>query len=213
MAARGAATVLVRKSFRFTSPIVEGRRTTRSPCNIWETCGGGEGDVAREDVAMTNVVAAVTPANPVPMALPGEELVAQSHDKTLTVTNYRVRYQAGSGGNTRYASIMHDAVSSCSMTSTSQPMLLVLGLIAMGIGLVLMDEEGLLMTLLLVSATFVVMFFATRKAEIVISSNGGERIVFPVSSSRRSELLALLFAVEGAKLVGGRGSIKRVVPS
>ncbi len=60
--------------------------------------------------------------------LPGEHVVTSN--EILTLTNYRVFRDAAATGGSRYVSISLDAISSCGLVTGSQPILLVLGIIA-----------------------------------------------------------------------------------
>jgi hypothetical protein len=132
--------------------------------------------------------------------LPGEHLVTQSHDRLVTVTSHRVLYHTGFSSNSRYTSITLDAVSSCGLTTTSQPLLFVLGILAIIGGLAMINEKGVGPVGLVVGLFLIVLYFVTHSAALLICSNGGERITLPAPGSQRAALLALLSAVDEAKI-------------
>jgi hypothetical protein len=136
--------------------------------------------------------------------LPGEHVLAQSKLGVLTLTNRRVQLQT-SGANTRYVSITHDSISSCGLVTTSQPLLLVLGILAMALGMISMNDKTIGPMALIVGVVMVVLYFLTRTAALLICSNGGERIHLPAQASEREALLALLQAVDCAKLASRQG--------
>jgi hypothetical protein len=138
-------------------------------------------------------------ASDVRTLIQGERLIAQSPDQLLTLTSHRVQYFGGGTGDTRYTSITLDQVASCGLTTTSQPALIILGiLIAMG-GLLSGDESGMAICALL-GMIMVVAFFTGQRAALLICSAGGERISLPASASQRNQLLVLLYAVDEAIL-------------
>jgi hypothetical protein len=137
--------------------------------------------------------------------LPGEHVVAQSRLGVLTLTNRRVQLQT-SGSNTRYVSITHDSISSCGLVTTSQPLLLVMGILAIALGMFTMKNHTVGPIALIVGAIMVLMYFLTRTAALLICSNGGERIHLPAQASEREALLGLLHAVDHAKLASRAGT-------
>jgi hypothetical protein len=137
--------------------------------------------------------------------LAGERILMQSSDRAVSLTNHRVVYQAAAAGSSNFRSITLDAVSSCGLTTTSQPLLLIFGAIAVICGVIvigdkMMRDQSVGVFALFVGVILVVLYFATRKAALVICSNGGERISLAAPASHRDSLLALLHAVDEAKL-------------
>jgi hypothetical protein len=137
--------------------------------------------------------------------LPGEHVLVQSRQGILTLTNRRIQLQT-SGANSRYVSITHDSISSCGLVTTSQPLLLVLGILAVGLGFLTMSDNTVGPMALIFGAILIVVYFLTRTAALLICSNGGERIHLPAQASERDSLLALLHAVDYAKLVSRQGA-------
>jgi hypothetical protein len=138
-------------------------------------------------------------ASDVRTLIPGERLIAQSPDQLVTLTSHRVQYFGGGPGNTRYTSITLDQIASCGFTTTSQPALIILGiLIAIG-GLVTGDEGGMAIGFF-IGLLMIVIFFTSQSAVLLICSAGGERISLPAAASQRNQLLTLLYAVDEAIL-------------
>src|SRR5678816_2456365 len=101
---------------------------------------------------------------------PGEHVMAQSKQGVLTLTNRRVQLQT-SGANTRYVSITHDSISSCGLVTTSQPLLLVLGILGMALGMISMNDHSIGPMALIVGVVMIVFYFLTRTAALLICSN------------------------------------------
>jgi hypothetical protein len=140
--------------------------------------------------------------------LPGERVVATN--EILTLTNYRVFRDAAGGGNSRYVSISLDAIASCGLVTTSQPILLVLGILAGCAGLVLGGDlagPAIIAAIVLVAA-----YFGSRQAVMSICSTGGERIIVPTKPSQRASQRGLLDAIDHAKLAA-LGRIAEAAPS
>lgn len=128
--------------------------------------------------------------------LPGEHVVTSN--EILTLTNYRVFRDASASGSSRYVSISLDAISSCGLVTTSQPLLLVLGIIAtLGAFVVRGEAQG---AALIVGIVLIVLYFATRAAVMAICSTGGERITVPTKPSQYGVQRQLLNAIDHAKL-------------
>ena len=143
------------------------------------------------------------PSQAIGQELPGERLIVQTSDRRITVTNHRVQYAWAGGGNSRYLSITLDSISSCGLTTNSQPLLLVFGILAALVGVLtaVATKEGPVgLTLVAVGAVLVIAFIASRSASLLICSNGGERISLPTDGAHREQLLALLNVIDGAKI-------------
>jgi hypothetical protein len=128
--------------------------------------------------------------------LPGERIVSSTD--LITLTNYRVFRDSGGSGQTRYVSITLDAVSSCGLITSSQPVLLILGLIAVISGIAAPGDAQA--ALIITGAVLIIMYFATLSAVVAICSTGGERITVPAKASQRPLLMTLVNAIDREKL-------------
>jgi hypothetical protein len=175
-----------------------------------ESIGSARNRKGCPSMAMTN--AAAKPhavATPQVALLPGEHVITCSHDRILTLTNQRVQYHGGSGGNTKFTSITLDSVASCGLTTSTQPLLLILGLIIAFGGLLGMSESSEGGTFgLIVGLVFVVIFFVTQSAALLVCSTGGERIMLSATGPQRATLFALIQAIDAAK-IAARGQVPR----
>lgn len=142
-----------------------------------------------------------------PQLLPGEHVV--SGYNLLTLTNYRVFRETTGAGQSKYTSITLDAVSSCGLVTSSQPVLLILGILAAVAGLAIKDDAQVV--LLLAGVLLVIMYFATLTAVLVICSNGGERITVPAKAQQRASLMVFINALDEEKLtaLGRIGTAQR----
>ena len=134
--------------------------------------------------------------------LPGESVVMTSDKEVLTLTNFRVRYDAQDFGASSLIGITLDALASCGLITRSYPVLLILAglalLVAFAGGGGNSERQYLLF---LVTAVLVVAFFLTRRAVISIASNGGQAIVVPAKAMKRAEILKFIEAIEREKLM------------
>lgn len=128
--------------------------------------------------------------------LPGERVV--SSNELLTLTNYRVFRDAGGAGQSRYVSITLDAVSSCGLVTNSQPLLLILGIMAAIVGVAASGDAQA--PLLIAGVVLIVLYFVTLSAVLAICSTGGERITVPAKAGQRALLMTLVNAVDREKL-------------
>lgn len=130
----------------------------------------------------------------------GEEVVVTSGNGVLTVTNYRVKYDASKKGNSKFVSISLESISSCGLVTRSRPVLLVLAAITLILALAQLGSAAGSGLLLVIGLGFLVAFFVTRSSVITVSSNGGEDIVVPAKGMSRDATLFFLEAVMDAKL-------------
>lgn len=130
------------------------------------------------------------------LLLPGERVV--SSNNLLTLTNYRVFRDSTGSGQSRYVSITLDAVSSCGFVTNSQPVLLVLGILAAIGGFAVQGDAQT--ALLIGGLVLIVMYFATLSAAVAICSTGGERITVPARAKQRDLLMTLVNAIDREKL-------------
>jgi|GEM_PF-1338300 len=136
--------------------------------------------------------------NPV-KALSGEYDLVSSDSGVLTLTNYRVKYDAKARGASKYVSIPLDAVSSCGLVTRSYPLLLIFAAVA-GIAGFAAPQGASGFPLLAIALAFIIAYFTTRAGVISISSNGGENITVPAKGMDRNRILYFVEAVMQAKL-------------
>src|SRR5665811_706901 len=103
--------------------------------------------------------------------LSGEKSLLTSDNGVLTLSNYRVKYDAQAKGSSKFMTITLDAVASCGLVTQSKPILLVIAAICAAIGAVVQHDRGALFGLLFLALCFVVAYFLTRSGVITISSN------------------------------------------
>lgn len=129
----------------------------------------------------------------------GEQTILSSNNGVLSLTNYRVKFDAKASGQSKYVSIALDNVSSCGLVTQSRPALLFIAAICAVIAVALSDK-GALIGLLVVAIAFVIAYLVTRTAVITVSSNGGEGICVPAKGMAREDIVSFLEAVMAAKL-------------
>lgn len=127
----------------------------------------------------------------------GEYVVMSSNQDILTLTNKRIRYTSATAGNTHQIGITLDSVSSCGITTQSYPLLLVIDVLAL-LGAIYFHEYRNF--LVLSAAVLIASFFFTYKSVISIASNGGDRIIVPVTGMTKSKMSSFLEAIEREKL-------------
>ena len=138
-----------------------------------------------------------TTAQPKPIM--GEQTLLTSDNGILSLTNYRVKYDAKGNGMSKFVSISLEAVSSCGLITRSRPILLILAAIAL-IAAFAQPDQSARYGLLLVGLVLGIAYLLTRSGVITVSSNGGEKIAVPAKGMNRESILAFLEAVMDAKL-------------
>lgn len=124
----------------------------------------------------------------------GEEMVMESNDGLLVLTNYRVFLNAKNSGTSKHISIPLSGVSSCGIATRSMPLLLVAAAISLLMGLAI--PNGMAgVPLIFVAFCFVIAYGATRSGVIQISPDGGEGIAVPTKSMKHEEMMHFIRAV------------------
>ena len=136
--------------------------------------------------------------------MPGEEILTQSNDKTITLTNFRIRYYESKFGNAGLVSIHLPKVSSIEMKYKSNLSFLYLGgfLIAAGIFIGLTNSYGGEEPMLLgtgVGAFLVLIYWLTRRHVVSISSDGGAKINFQTKGMKNEDHVNFINKIEAAK--------------
>jgi hypothetical protein len=133
--------------------------------------------------------------------LPSEKVVMTSDNETLTLTNFRVRYNAQEFGSSSLVSMTLGAVASCGLITKSFPILLILAGFTLLAGFVIDDgnKEKLYIAIgVALALTFI--YFITRRAVISITSSGSQAIVVPAKGMKRPDIVKFIDAVEREKL-------------
>jgi hypothetical protein len=141
----------------------------------------------------------VTAASTSQGGIAGERTILSSNNGLLTLTSVRVIFDAKTTGASKFLSIPLDAVASCGLVTRSQPLLLVVAAIA-GLACLALSDAGATILALIVAFVFVGAYFATRKAVLKISPNGGEEIAVAARGMKRDEIIAFLVAVHEARI-------------
>ncbi|WP_456440567.1 hypothetical protein [Caldithrix abyssi] len=91
-----------------------------------------------------------------------------------------------------------DSVSSCGLETKSYPLFLVLAFISL-VGVFVIEDDGKIFAFVLF-ILFLSIYFLSRKAFFVISSNGGQNILLPAYAMSRNALIEFLETVENEKI-------------
>ena len=104
--------------------------------------------------------------------LDNERMVMEAENRSLTVTSHRIRQVSRGGGKVNLVSIMLEAVTSCELTYTTYPALLVLSGICILAGLVTYKSADLatLAIWLLVAGIFAVLYLIFRRQVLRVAS-------------------------------------------
>jgi hypothetical protein len=109
--------------------------------------------------------------------IPQEQVIFQTRSKTLTLTSHRVFYHVEARGQTHTISIMLEDVSSCSAGRTNPWVLLVVaGILAVlaVISAMTYTEPAVAVGGIIPCIILVFVYFATRRATLVLASAGAE---------------------------------------
>ena len=132
-----------------------------------------------------------------PELFENEELITESEDGQILLTTKRIRHFSGSVNLT---SIMLEKVSSTEVNYSHYPVLLLLGFLCLLYSVTQQGEEQRWAIIALVTgAILIITYFLTRKHVVIISSDGGAKIVFRTSGMSSGNVMAFVNKVEEAK--------------
>ncbi len=102
----------------------------------------------------------------------GENIVLESTNAELRVTTHRVRYLLKRTGSTKFVSIMLDAITSCEVTHTSYPALIVIAVLVFLAGIAMNSSRDNSPSLIGAALAVIpsIAYFATRRQVVRISS-------------------------------------------
>lgn len=130
--------------------------------------------------------------------LDGEQIVMSSDKDTLILTNKRIQYDSVALGGSKFISITLDSVASCGLIMKSYPALILIGALALVIALSQTGQDH--WTSLILATVFFFAYFFSRQSVLSIASKGGDKIVVPAKSMKRSAITEFLNAVEREKI-------------
>ncbi|MBS1638168.1 MAG: hypothetical protein JST26_19805 [Bacteroidetes bacterium] len=131
-----------------------------------------------------------------------EDLLVQSDDKTITLTTHRIRYSEAKGGIENLISIHLEKISSIEMKYTSKPFLIYFGILALVIGTLLgkaSNQVDVIIISLIIGSILIISYFLSRKHTVVISSDGGSKIIFETKGMKSEAHIDFINKIEKAK--------------
>lgn len=131
----------------------------------------------------------------------GEQNVLTSKNGTVTLTNYRIRYQSLGSGKKNVVSILLEKISAIEVRYKSYPMLLFIGILSGAVGILsgLNNQGDIMSTGVLLSIVLIILFLLTRKHIIAISSDSGVSIDVLLEGMKHSDAIYFLDQIEKTK--------------
>jgi len=133
--------------------------------------------------------------------LEDEEILYSSNDKTITLSNKRIRQSSSTIGAGYFLSIPLENISTIELHYTSRPVLLAAGIICIVAGLALgISGAGMALGLAVVTgAAFILFYFLSRKHILTVASNGGARMNILTTGISNDAMLAFANTIENAR--------------
>lgn len=136
------------------------------------------------------------------LLLSGEEILTESNDKTITLTNYRIRYYETRFGHASLASIHLDKLSAIEMKYKSNLLFLYLGVLAIIAGFIvaIADEHvGDLLIGIIPGIVLFVFYWLTKHHVVHLSSDSGVKIEFKTKGMKNETIVAFINQIEQAR--------------
>lgn len=130
-----------------------------------------------------------------------EKRILSSSDNTVVLTNYRIYMRNQGVGHASMISIFLEKISSVETAYKGQTFLLILaGISVIGGSILAAELNGSALPAILIGALFVLFWWLTRKHTIVISSDGGGKLMFDVKRLQIAAIEDFVTQVQDAKL-------------
>ena len=130
-----------------------------------------------------------------------EEIITKSKNSTVTLTNYRLRYESANSGKAHIVSIMLEKISSIEIHYKSNIIILVIGILFISTGFIMgtMNQGEPMLAGMSIGAICLFIYYIRRKHVISIASDGGTKIHFFTKGMNRDTLMDFINEIEKAK--------------
>lgn len=135
--------------------------------------------------------------------LDGEKIITESGDKSIVLTNYRLRRHISGGGHAHIVSIMLGHISNIEVRYKSYLLMLIVGVLLLPIGAMAAlgtGEPTAGVPVSLLGLILIIIYFVTRKHVISIYADSGRSIDFATKGLKRDAILKFVNQIEDAKL-------------
>jgi len=131
--------------------------------------------------------------------LPGEELVTESENKLITLTNFRLRFYSSNRGSAYIVSLMLNRISSIEVHYRSLWFLLIPSIILIVGGLLAgaQNQGDIMIAGLVIGLLLALIYILSRKHIVTVSSMGGAKINFETKGMKRETLMNFINKIEG----------------
>lgn len=131
----------------------------------------------------------------------GETVLSVSDDKSITLTDKRIRRTVTSLGKLDYMSIPLEKISCVELRYRSWILMLVLGILSVGLSVysIVVNNSDIAMTAGLAGLFFIVLYFLTRRHLIVIVSDSGTKMNIATRGMKTSAVLGFLDKIQEAR--------------
>ncbi len=135
--------------------------------------------------------------------LPEEEIISINKEKTLTLTNQRVRHRRYGWRKFRFQSMFLKNISFLELKYQGQRMYLYAGIISMLFGLIVIIRSNNMIQLIArfeiyfgLALILILIYFFSKRYFILIHSNGGQTISFNADGMKMEEIQDFIYELE-----------------
>src|ERR1700734_3435055 len=128
-----------------------------------------------------------------------EAVITEAKDKSVVLTNKRIWKEDSSGGKSFYQSITLPQISSVQCLTEEFIILLIIGVMVAGIAIYLGLSNQLQQAVLagIVSAIFIVMYFATKGSTVIVSSSSA-KLKLSIKGMNKEKVMLFIAKIENA---------------
>jgi hypothetical protein len=132
----------------------------------------------------------------------GEEILMQSGNETITLTNFRLRYYESKMGDARLISFQLDKLSAIEMNYKSHPFFLYFGVAAIIGGIAVGASGGkpeALSLFIILGIILILVYYFTRSHAVSITSDSGVKINYQTKGMKTEDHINFINKIETAK--------------
>ena len=128
-----------------------------------------------------------------------EAVITEAKDKSVVLTNKRIWKEDSSGGKSFYQSITLPQISSVQCLTEEFIILLIIGVMVAGIAIYLGLSNQLQQAVLagIVSAIFIVMYFATKGSTVIVASSSA-KLKLSIKGMNKEKVMLFIDKIENA---------------
>jgi hypothetical protein len=135
--------------------------------------------------------------------LENETKLMEGDNKQIILTSHRIRQEYRIFGKLRLKSIMLEHITSCEYDKKSNPLLLIIGILAIGFGIAVLNSIGhneeLIGIISIIAGTILIIAYLTTIKKLLYISSPSAKILINTDGMKDENIIAFIDRIEEAK--------------